>query len=116
MPLFEDREKAAEREFVAARERPFKIAARRNKLLGLWAADRMGLRGDEAARYAASLVEAGSAPPGDAKSGDEAIVRKLVEDLAAQGCAVAEAHLLAQLREFAAQAARELGGGDIAFP
>jgi len=45
MPMFEDREKVAEREFEQERESAFKLRARRNKLLGMWAAGRMGLVG-----------------------------------------------------------------------
>jgi hypothetical protein len=54
--MFEDRERAEEALFAHNREMSFQAQARRNKLFGLWAASQRGLAGDDAQRYAASLV------------------------------------------------------------
>ncbi|MBI5164029.1 MAG: DUF1476 domain-containing protein [Magnetospirillum sp.] len=58
MNLFEDREKAFEAKFHLDQETEFKIEMRRDKLLGLWAAEQMGMAGDQASAYARSVVEA----------------------------------------------------------
>ena len=104
MTMFEDREKAIERQFVEAQELPFKITARRNKLLGLWAAGEMGLSDDEASRYAASVVAA-EATPHD----DRIIVQKVFGDLKAHGWRAAETEVVAHLRQYTEQARSELG-------
>ncbi|GGF43469.1 aldolase [Aliidongia dinghuensis] len=104
MTMFEDRERAAEKEFVQQRELPFKIIARRNRLLGLWAAGQLGLTGEAAAAYAAGLVDAEVTAPGD-----DAIIQKVSSDLKALGDpAVAE--VATRLRQYAAEATKELGG------
>ena len=61
----DDREKGFEAKYRLDEETRFKITARRNKLLGLWAADRMGLSGDHAGDYAKEVVMAEFAKPGD---------------------------------------------------
>ena len=61
MASFEDREKGYERKFAHDEELKFKANARRNKLLGLWAAGLMGIKGDEAQAYAERLAAAGVA-------------------------------------------------------
>jgi len=104
MTMFEDREKAAERQFIAERELPFKIAARRNKLLGLWAAKQMGLSGEAASRYAASIVNAEAIG-----HDDRIIIQKVFGDLKAHGSPAGEAVVFDRLREYSEQATRELG-------
>ena len=52
MGSFDDRERAEEAKFALDQQTEFKVTARRNKLLGLWAADLMGLQGDDAEAYA----------------------------------------------------------------
>jgi hypothetical protein len=109
MPLFEDREKAAERQFVREQELAFRITARRNKLLGLWAAGKMGLVGDAAATYALSVVDAEVTEPGDL-----ALARKVCGDLVARGLPATETEVGRHLAMFAAaaraQILREPGG------
>ena len=56
MTTFDDREKAAERKYVQEEEQAFKITARRNKLLGLWAAEKLGKRGADAEAYAREII------------------------------------------------------------
>ena len=56
MSTFDDRERAQEAKYALDQETQFKVAARRNKLLGLWAADLMGMTGDDAQAYAKTVV------------------------------------------------------------
>lgn len=65
MTSFEDREKSFERKFALDEELRFRSTARRNKLLGLWAAEKMGLSGDDAQAYAREVVKADLEEPGD---------------------------------------------------
>ncbi len=77
MTTFDDRENAFEAKFAHDGEMQFKAEARRNKLLGLWAAGLMGKSGDDAAAYALSVVSADFE-----EAGSEDVVRKVVADLA----------------------------------
>jgi len=65
MTTFNEREKSFEAKYKHDQELQFKVTARRNKLLGLWAAELMGLEGDAAAAYAREVVQADFAAPGD---------------------------------------------------
>ena len=65
MTSFDDREKAYEKKFAHDAELKFKANARRNKLLGQWAAEKMGLTGDDADNYAKGVVLADLEEPGD---------------------------------------------------
>ncbi|MDH3264627.1 MAG: DUF1476 domain-containing protein [Paracoccaceae bacterium] len=76
MTTFDDRENAFENKFAHDAEMQFKAEARRNKLLGLWAAGLMGKSGDEAAAYAKEVVKADFE-----EAGHEDVVRKLKTDL-----------------------------------
>jgi hypothetical protein len=80
MTTFDDREKAFENKFAHDEELQFKISARRNKLLGIWAAGLMGLTAEESDSYAKSVVQADFE-----ESGDEDVVRKLLGDLTSAG-------------------------------
>ena len=75
MTSFEDREKGFEKKFALDEELRFKSAARRNKLLGLWAAEKMGLSGDDALVYAREVVKADLEEPGE-----EDVFRKIRGD------------------------------------
>jgi hypothetical protein len=77
MTTFDDRENAFEAKFAHDSEMQFRAEARRNKLLGLWAAALMGKSGDEAAAYAVEVVSADFE-----EAGDEDVVRKVAGDLA----------------------------------
>lgn len=79
MTTFDDRENAFENKFAHDAEMQFRAEARRNKLVGLWAAELMGLSGEEAVAYARSVVEADFE-----EAGIEDVVRKLVSDLGAK--------------------------------
>ena len=80
MSSFDDRERAEEAKYALDQATEFKIMARRNKLLGLWAADLLGLNGDEAEAYAKSVVMADLEEPGD-----DDVFRKVRGDFDAKG-------------------------------
>ena len=80
MPSFDDREKGFENKFQHDQQLQFKVNARRNKLLGLWAAGVMGKAGSDAEAYAKEVVQADFDKPGDSD-----VVEKLMKDLAAAG-------------------------------
>ena len=80
MSQFEDRQKGQEAKFAFDAEKKFKAEARRNKLVGIWAAELMSLTGDEAKAYAAEVVAADFE-----EAGDEDVFRKVSADLKAKG-------------------------------
>ncbi|MFN7168496.1 MAG: DUF1476 domain-containing protein [Pannonibacter sp.] len=75
MSTFDNREQGFESKFAHDEELRFKATARRNKLLGLWAADKLGLAGDEAAAYAKEVVRSDFE-----EAGDEDVFRKIRGD------------------------------------
>ena len=76
MATFDDRGDAFENKFAHDAQMQFKAEARRNKLLGLWAAELMGLSGDAAADYATTVVKADFE-----EAGDDDVLRKVAGDL-----------------------------------
>jgi len=94
MSEFDDREKAAEARFAHDGELMFKAASRRNRLLGMWAAEQMGLSGEPAQDYAATVVAAEFAP-----GGEEAVVRKVIADLGAKAVEVPEPAIRSKMAE-----------------
>jgi hypothetical protein len=80
MTTFDKREDAFEKQFAHDEELKFKATARRNKRLGLWAAEKLGLTGAEADSYALSVVMADFEEPGD-----HDVVRKIRKDFDAKG-------------------------------
>ena len=106
MSTFNEREEAFEKRFALDEDLRFKAMARRNKLLGLWAAERLGRTGDEAQAYAKSVVLADFHEPG---VGD--VLRKIREDLAAAGKSVDETELDLKLRQLTAQAVEQIKAG-----
>jgi hypothetical protein len=103
MATFEDREKEFEAGFKHDEALRFKVTARRNRLAGLWAAERMGLTGDAAEAYAKDI-----ATTKFAKGGDNHVIEKLVADLAARGHTVTPAQVQFELDHFAARAKRQI--------
>ena len=103
MTTFTDREKEFEARFKHDQEFRFKATARRNRLLGLWAAQRMGLTGGDAEAYAKETVAAEFEP-----GGDRHVIDKIVGDLAAKGQATTPAQVRFELEHFAAQAKQQL--------
>ena len=80
MTQFEDRERAFEAKYARDEEMQFRIIARRNKLLGQWAATKMGLSEAESESYAKDVVRADFE-----EAGDEDVIRKLLGDLTSAG-------------------------------
>ena len=99
MPTFEDREKGFEAKFRADQELRFKVTARRNKMLGLWAAGKLGLSGPAADSYANEVVAADFERPGD-----DDVIEKVVGDFKAKGLAADAASMRAELDRFAKMA------------
>lgn len=100
MPTFDDRENAFESKFAHDAEMQFKAEARRNRLLGLWAADLLGKSGDEAAEYARSVVMSDFE-----EAGDEDVLRKVAGDL---GDKSTDAAIRAKMIELMATAKQQL--------
>ncbi|MEQ1687619.1 MAG: DUF1476 domain-containing protein [Sphingopyxis sp.] len=101
MTDFNDRERAFENQFARDADMQFRIIARRNRLLGAWAADKMGLTPEEADSYAKSVVQADFE-----EAGDEDVVRKLLGDMTSAGVAMDEADVRAALDEKSVEARR----------
>ena len=106
MTDFKDRERGEEAKFAMDAETAFRIAARRNRLLGQWAAEKMQLTAEEADAYAKAVVQADFE-----EAGDEDVIRKLLGDLTAAGCDIDEAGVRAALDEKMVEAKRQLMGG-----
>ena len=103
MTNFSDREAAFESKFARDEEMQFRITARRNKLVGLWAAEKMGMTAAEAAPYATSVVQADFE-----EAGDDDVVRKIVGDLGAAGVETDAAAVTAILADKTVEARRQL--------
>jgi hypothetical protein len=104
MKSFDDRQKGFEAEFKRGQEIAFRATARRNKLLGLWAAKRLGLApGAAAEAYATTVVLADFEAPGD-----EDVIEKVRNDLVARGIDITEAEVRAELSRAAIEARKQL--------
>ena len=95
MTSFDDRERGFEGKFKHDQELGFKISARRNKLLGLWAAREMKLPAPDHDAYAKSVVMADLEKPGD-----DDVVDKLLADFKAKGIEMTDHRIRHQLTEF----------------
>lgn len=101
MTTFDKREEGFEKKFAHDEELRFKAMARRNKLLGLWAAGILGKSGPEAEAYAKEVVLADFE-----EAGDNDVLRKVVKDLQAKG--VTEPQIRAQMTELLATAVAQI--------
>jgi hypothetical protein len=101
--VFDDRERAFEKRFAMEEELRFKATARRNKLLGLWAAEKMGISGSEADEYAKSVVKADFEAPGD-----EDVVGKVLADFRAKNVDQTEQQVRSAMNELAAVALSQI--------
>jgi hypothetical protein len=106
MSEFDDRERAAEKKFELDQELEFKAGARRNKLLGLWAAEHLGLSGPAAEEYAKTVIAADFA-----EAGDEDVFRKIRADFDAKSVAVSDHLIRAHMTELLAKARAQLQAG-----
>ncbi|GMN14906.1 DUF1476 domain-containing protein [Altererythrobacter sp. MTPC7] len=103
MTDFNDRRKGEESKFAMDEETAFKVAARRNRMLGEWAAGLMGLTEEETDSYKKAVVQADFE-----EAGDEDVVRKVLGDLTAAECDVSEDDIRTKLDECAVEARRQL--------
>ena len=106
MTTFDEREQAFERMFVHGEDTRFRALARRNKVLGQWAAEQLGLRGQDASAYMEeirkSIVVA---------QGDEQMVRKLSHDFESAGTPLPEGEIRERMNELLAQAITQIKSG-----
>ena len=106
MTTFDDRKDAFEKRFAHDEELRFKATARRNKLFGLWAAERLGRSGADADAYAKSVVLADFEEAGDAD-----VIRKVRQDLDAAGKPVDDAELTRVMSDLMGQAIEQIQAG-----
>ena len=103
MTTFDNREAAFENMYAHDEEMRFRVLARRNRLLGTWAAERMGLTPVEGEAYAKDVVRAEFE-----EAGDEDVIRKVLGDLTSAGVESDEAQIRAMLDAKAGEAKRQL--------
>jgi len=106
MTTFDKRQEGFEAKFAHDEELKFKATARRNKLLGLWAAAKLGLSGEEAQAYAASVVKADFQGPGE-----EDVFRKLRADFDAKGVEQSDHQIRRTMDELMATAIQQVTAG-----
>lgn len=106
MSEFDKREEGFEKKFALDEEQKFRAEARRNRLLGLWAAEKLGISGEAATAYAKEVVAADFEEAG---SGD--VLRKIMADFAAKNLAVTEQAIRSKMSELIAVAAAEVKAG-----
>lgn len=106
MTTFDKREEGFEKKFALDEEQKFKAEARRNKLLGLWAAEKLGIAGDAASAYARDVVAADFE-----EAGDKNALHKVLKDLTAKGTAITEAEIRAKMDDLMAQAIAQVKAG-----
>lgn len=107
MTTFDDRERAFENKFARDEEMAFRIVARRNRLIGQWAASLMKLTPEETDSYCKAVVHADFE-----EAGDDDVIRKLIGDLSAAGVDIGEADIRRALDEQTVEARRQLMGSE----
>ena len=103
MTTFDKREEGFEKQFVHDEELKFKAVARRNRMLGLWAAQRLGLSGAQAEAYAKEVVMADFEEPGD-----HDVFRKIRKDFDAKGIAQSDHQIRRTMDELMARAVADV--------
>ena len=103
MTMFDDRQRAEEAKFARDEEMVFRVTARRNRLLGQWAAAKMALTPAEADAYATAVVQADFE-----QAGDEDVIRKVLGDVTAAGIDVDEGEVRRALAAAEVEARRQL--------
>ena len=106
MTTFDKREEGFEKKFALDEEQKFKAEVRRNRLLGLWAAEKLGITGDAATAYAKEVVAADFEEAGHAD-----VLRKVAGDLSKKGVAITEAQIRTKMDELMLQAAAQVKAG-----
>jgi len=103
MTTFDKREEGFEKQFAHDEELKFKASARRNRLLGLWAAEKLGLSGAQADAYAKEVVMADFEEPGD-----DDVLRKIRRDFDAKGINQSDQQIRRTMDELMAKAVAEV--------
>jgi hypothetical protein len=106
MTTFDKREEGFEKKFALDEELKFKASARRNKLLGLWAAEKLGLTGDAADAYSKEVIVADFE-----EAGDEDVFRKLRKDFDAKGVDQSDHQIRRAMQEFMEKAVAQIKAG-----
>jgi hypothetical protein len=101
MSSMKDRQEGFERKFALDEEQKFRAEARRNKMLGLWAAEKLGKAGADAEAYAVEVVRADIE-----EAGEEDVFRKVSRDFEAAGVEQSEHQIRRTMQELMAQAAQ----------
>ena len=107
MTTFDQREHAFEEKFARDEELRFRVHARRNRLLGLWAAQHLGMKGPDAEKYAEALANADVA-----KFHDDELVAQIAADFKAKGVAVGKDEIHRQMAKDLIAAKRHHAGGN----
>jgi hypothetical protein len=107
MSTFNDREKGYESKFARDEELKFKATARRNKLLGLWVAEKLGKSGDAAEAYAKEVIKSDFEEPGD-----EDVFRKVRGDLDAGKVDISDHQIRREMDELMDEAVRQIEAGE----
>ena len=103
MTTFNEREKGFEQKYKHDQELQFKVNARRNRLFGMWAAERMGITGADAEAYAKEVVQADFEKPGDSD-----VIAKVSTDLSAKGITLTEVELRKEMDRLLAVAKEQI--------
>jgi hypothetical protein len=106
MTTFDKREEGFEKKYALDEEQKFRAEARRNRLLGLWTAEKLGITGDAATAYAKEVVAADFEEAGD---GD--VLRKVFGDLTAKSVAITEMQVRAKMDELMVLAIAQVKAG-----
>src|SRR6266581_7842219 len=106
MTTFDKREEGFEKQFAHDEELKFKAMARRNKLLGLWAAEKLGLSGPAADSYAKEVVVADFE-----EAGDDDVLRKVSKDFKAKGVAQSDQQIRQTMDALMVQAIEQIKTG-----
>ena len=106
MTTFDKREEGFEKKFAVDEEQKFKAMARRNRMLGMWAAEKLGMSADAAAAYAKDVVAADFQ-----EAGDNDVLRKVERDFAAKGVDLSAGEIRAKMNELLAAALAQLKAG-----
>lgn len=106
MSGFDKRREGYESKFAHDQDLKFKATARRNKLLGLWAADKMGITGDAASEYAKEVVKADFE-----EAGDDDVFRKIRKDFDAKSVTISDHQIRREMEELLATAVEQVQSG-----
>jgi len=107
MTTFDERESGFESKFALDQDQEFKAMARRNKLLGLWAAEKMGLSAESGEQYSNAVVRADFEQPGE-----EDVFRKIAGDFKGSGMTVSEGEIRSKMDELASIARDQIRTGE----